>query len=80
MKNFIINSLSIFAGKRFARIYRKHGSSSLRTIRALNTYSALRRKLPIAANGNHIGNHAWPRRPYCATQGAKVPTLSSPFV
>ena len=81
MKNFIFNSLSIFAGKRFARIYRKHGAASLRTVRALNTYRALRRKLPIAIGGNHLGNHGGSKyRPFCATQGDKVPTFSSPLV
>jgi hypothetical protein len=81
MKDFIFNSLSIFAGKRFARIYRKHGGASLRTVRALNTYRALRRKLPITTSGNHLGNHGGSQyRPFCATQGDKVRTFSSPLV
>jgi hypothetical protein len=81
MKDFIFNSLSIFAGKRFARIYRKHGGASLRTVRALNTYRALRRKLPITNSGNHLGNHGGSQyRPFCATQGDKVRTFSSPLV
>ena len=79
MKNFIINSLSILAGKRFARLWAKGSDKSLN---ALETYKSLRRKLPVQfSTGNHIGNHVGSKyRPWLATQGCKVRSLSSPSV
>ena len=82
MKNFLINSASIFAGKRFARLYRNPKVSTAKVYKALDTYRALRRMLPLEArSGNHIGNHLFSKyRPWLATQGIKVRTLSSPSV
>ena len=83
MKNFFFNSASILAGKRFARMYRKHNKYTAEQIEsALDLYRALRRQLPVdTRSGNHIGNH-WRSqyRPWNATQGNKVRTLSSPSV
>lgn len=82
MKNFLINSASIFAGKRFARLYANPKVSTTKVYKALDTYRALRRMLPMEArSGNHIGNHLSSKyRPWLATQGIKVRTLSSPSV
>lgn len=82
MKNFLINSASIFAGKRFARLYKNPKASTTKVYKALDTYRALRRMLPVEARtGNHMGNHSYSRkRPFLATQGYKVRTLSSPSV
>lgn len=83
MKNFFFNSASIFAGKRFARMYRNHNKYTAEQIEsALDLYRALRRQLPVdVRSGNHIGNHYRSKyRPWNATQGHKVPTLSSPSV
>jgi len=79
MKNFIFNSLSIMAGKRFARLYANNANAP-KTLRALDTYRSLRRKLPVVGySRNHLGNHWGSRlRPWLATQGCKVATLSSP--
>ena len=80
MKNYLINSASIFAGKRFARLYSNNRVSSDKTYKALDTYRALRRMLPIdPANGNHFGNHSGSKFfPWHATQGRKVFIFSSP--
>ena len=81
MKNFLINSASIFAGKRFARLYKNPKVSTTKVYKALDTYRALRRMLPTDQYGLHIGNHRWSRkRPFLATQGDKVRTFSSPSV
>lgn len=79
MKNFIINSLSILAGKRFARIYASQ-SSAKKTLKALDTYRSLRRRLPLAdGQTKHLGNHDGSKfRPWLATQGCKVRSLSNP--
>ena len=81
MKNFIINSLSIVAGKRFARLYKNPKNSAQTVESALDLYRSLRRMLPVEqnGNGNHIGNHLHSKyRPWLATQGWKVRSLSSP--
>jgi len=83
MKNFLFNSASILAGKRFARMYRKHNKYTTDQVyAALDLYRALRRQLPVdTRTGNHIGNHLHSKyRPWNATQGRKVPTFSSPSV
>ena len=83
MKNFLINSASIFAGKRFARMYRNHSKYSAKQIEsALDLYRSLRRMLPVdPRSGNRIGNHLFSEyRPWGATQGYKVRTFSSPSV
>jgi len=79
LKNFIYNSLSIMAGKRFARLYAKNADAS-KTLRALDTYRSLRRKLPtVGYSRNHLGNHFGSKyRPWLATQGCKVATFSNP--
>jgi hypothetical protein len=77
MKNFIINSLSILAGKRFARIYASQASNE-KTFKALDLYRSLRRRLPLSGT-KHLGNHDGSKfRPWLATQGCKVRTLSNP--
>lgn len=82
MKNFFFNSASILAGKRFARMYRSRKYTVDQVESALDLYRALRRQLPVdVRSGNHIGNHYRSKyRPWNATQGNKVPTLSSPTV
>jgi len=82
MKNFLINSASIFAGKRFARMYRNKKCTTDQVYGALDLYRALRRMLPVdMRSGNHIGNHLYSEhRPWHATQGRKVRTFSSPSV
>tara|TARA_B100000029_G_scaffold299501_1_gene292448 strand:+ start:70 stop:312 length:243 start_codon:yes stop_codon:yes gene_type:complete len=78
MKNFIINSLSIFAAKRFARIWRNPRKTTSQKMRALDLYRSLRRKLPLKGF-NHLGNHESSKyRPYLATQGCSVPVFSHP--
>jgi hypothetical protein len=79
MKNFILNSLSIFAGKRFARLYASD-ASNVKTFKALDTYRSLRRRLPLVdGQAKHLGNHDGSKfRPWLATQGCKVATLSNP--
>lgn len=82
MKNFLINSASILAGKRFARMYRNQKYTTEQVYNALDLYRALRRMLPVESrSGNHIGNHLHSKyRPWNATQGRKVRTFSSPSV
>ena len=81
MKNFLINSASIIAGKRFARLYKNPKVCSHKVYKALDLYRSLRRMLPVEQDGNrnHIGNHLHSKyRPWLATQGWKVRSLSSP--
>lgn len=79
IKHTIINSLSILAGKRFARLYSNPKNSSKKVLGALDTYRALRRMLP-KVDGNHIGNHTHSKyRPWNATQGLKTRSFASPF-
>ena len=82
MKNFFFNSASIFAGKRSlaCTVNNKYTAEQIES--ALDLYRALRRQLPVdVRSGNHIGNHLHSKyRPWNATQGHKVPTLSSPSV
>jgi len=64
----IINFASTIQARRFASAYkaRKFDLAD----RRLETYKTLRRMLPIAAGGNHWGNHnGSKRKPYRATQG-----------
>jgi hypothetical protein len=79
MRNFVFNSLSILAGKRFARKYANTKSTPAEIDAALDLYKALRRQLPKRGLGNcHLGNHYGSRmNPWKATQGRKVATLST---
>lgn len=64
----IINFASTIQGRRFAKAY-KAGDHEL-AYKRLETYKTLRRMLPIAAGGNHWGNHnGSKRKPFRATQG-----------
>jgi hypothetical protein len=71
MKNSTINFLSRLAGKHFARSYRSNRFSNPRyTLGVLDVYIGLRRMLPRATCGNHVGNHhGSAMKPWKATQG-----------
>lgn len=77
MRNFVFNSLSILAGKRFARKYANTRCSIDEVDAALDLYRSLRRQLP-KKDGTHLGNHYGSRmNPWKATQGYKVASLST---
>jgi hypothetical protein len=69
----IINYLSILAGRSFAKSWNSaesYHNQSWMTLRKLDVYVALRRRLPIMSDGIHWGNH-WisDKAPVRATQG-----------
>lgn len=69
MRNHIINTLSRFVGKHFAKCYRRNWVSANYTLRVLDAYISLRQKLPLMADGKHWGNHYYSRMlPWRATQ------------
>jgi len=68
MFKMIINFASTIQGRRFAKAYKAQNFD--KADRLLESYKGLRRMLPIAAGGNHWGNHnGSKRKPYRATQG-----------
>jgi hypothetical protein len=81
IRDFINNSRSIMAGKRFAKLYADSSVPAHRVYAALEKYRALRRKLPVEdISGKRIGNHPFSRYlPWRATQGENVPSFASPF-
>ena len=67
MLNNIINAVSIFQGRRFAKAYAK--GNSAKANRLLASYISLRQRLPRMGCGNHYGNHKGSAKlPYASTQ------------
>lgn len=68
---YLINNLSIIAGRKFATAY--HSNNPWRANFYLGCYIRLRRALPVVItrfDANHMGNHYGSgRKPYRATQG-----------
>jgi len=69
---YIINFLSILAGRRFAKAYANNPNPQVANDR-LETYKSLRRMLPRVHsrdNSNHFGNHKGSKhKPWKSTQG-----------
>ena len=73
---YLINKLSILAGRSFAKSWNsaesRHNQSWM-TLKKLDLYIALRRKLPIIVSRHgiaHEGNHYYStKKPWRATQG-----------
>jgi len=71
----LINYLSVLAGRSFAKSWNSQclappQEQSWMTLRKLDVYVALRRRLPVMSDGLHWGNH-WcsDKEPVRATQG-----------
>jgi hypothetical protein len=71
MKNLLLNLLSRYYGKQFAknwkssRLYQSH-----KCLKYKAKYIATRQKLPVLECGNHLGNHKGSKyKPFLATQG-----------